>query len=476
MNKDFWRPLLIVVIAVILVGLIAMLVPAWENDIFPIRKMSWFTSLIKAAAVEPDSVIAEIPKVEHESTALHPFLRSLAQLPVLEGKEPLLKSRKPGSTRHLRIAYYSDSTIEGDLICAPLRSEFQNVYGGKGVGMMPITSIVSGFRQTIRHSFSRNWESLSFMSSTRSELSLGITGYTFIPRPYYTAQRSVQQPDSLTMGDSLVVAAPVKTESARYYVDYDPWVEYKAVDIAGGAGRFEHIRLFYSAATDSSKVSVSYDAQPAQSFWLSSRTGVQALDISPAQGVKSVRLQFSRRDPIHVYGLSFDAPNGVYVDNYPIRGYSGMYFSRIHADVLADFQRHLDYDLVILQYGENVSNPANRDYSNYKNAMQRTLQHIQKAMPDVPVLIISAHDRSIKNASGYHTSPDIPILIRNQGELAQENDVAFWNLYEAMGGYNSMIGLVNQKPALASSDYTHFNRRGADYVAKMLLAFLTGKP
>jgi lysophospholipase L1-like esterase len=258
----------------------------------------------------------------------------------------------------------------------------------------------------------------------------------------------------------------------RYYVDYNPWVEYKAVDIAGGAGSFASIRLYYSDANDSSKVFVSYDSGVKQSHGLSSRQGVQQLDLSPHSPVKSIRLEFPRHDPIQVYGVSFDADKGVYVDNYPIRGYSGMYFSRIHESVLSDFQQHLQYDLVILQYGENVSNPANKHYTNYKNAMKRTVEHIQQAMPKVPVLIISAHDRSIKDASGYKTSPDIPILVKTQAELAHETDSAFFNLYEAMGGYNSMIGLVSQKPPLASSDYTHFNRRGADFVAGLLMSFL----
>ena len=104
--------------------------------------------------------------------------------------------------------------------------------------------------------------------------------------------------------------------------------------------------------------------------------------------------------------------------------------------------------------------------------MIRTVEHIQKAMPKVPILIVSAHDRSIRDAGGYRTSPDIPILVQAQAELAQATDSAFFNLYEAMGGYNSMIKWVSEQPPMASTDYTHFNRRGADRVAGMLLNFL----
>ena len=483
MNRDFFRPFFIIALAAILVGLIAMALPAWDNDVFPIRKMPWFSALRSRPTLVDSTAYAAL-KAEHVPSALDPFRHSLQAMPVAEGKKALMEHKSGPSQGRLRIAYYSDSTIEGDLITAPLRHSFQNAYGGKGVGMMPITSIVSGFRQTIRHSFSRNWESLSFMSFKKPDISLGITGYTFIPRPYYSAHVSVEEPDSTAVSadssavsDSLAVMEKdaVKQATTRIYVNEDPWVEYKAVDIAGGAGSFDRIRLFYSHASDSSSVQVSYEAHNPQTFRLSSGGAVNMLDISPVQPVKSVKLIFSRHDPLYVYGVSFDSRTGVFVDNYPIRGYSGMYFNRIHESVLKDFQQYLNYDLVILQYGENVSNPANKDYNNYKNAMQKTVNHIQDALPGVPILIVSAHDRSIKDASGYHTSPDIPILVKAQSELALKTGAAFFNLYEAMGGQNSMISYVQQNPPLASSDYTHFNRRGADHVAKMLLQFIVGK-
>lgn len=473
MNKDFLRPLLIVAGAAILVGLIALMIPAVENDFFPIRKMPWFSALKPENSAASDTLQQEIEKLEHATTALSPFLKKMAGLPVLEGKEGLIPPRLGRHTQKLRIAYYSDSTIEGDLITAPLRHELQSIYGGKGVGMMPVTSIVSGFRQTIRHNFSKNWESISFMTPGKSDISLGITGFCFIPRPYYIAQSKVEEEvhvDSLGFIDSLRVAE-AKYRQTKLFVDYDPWVEYKAVDIAGGAGSFESIRLFYSHAGEDSKVFVSYDGGQRRSFWLNAGEDLQTLDLSAGSPIKSIKLEFPKNDPLHVYGVSFDEARGVYVDNYPIRGFSGMFFNRIHSHILSGFQKQLKYDLVVLQYGENVSNKNTKDYTYYKKAMQRTIEHIQSAMPDTPILLISAHDRSIKDASGYRTSPDIPILVKAQAELANDTNSAFFNLFEAMGGYNSMLDYVSQR--LANTDYTHFTRRGADKVAQMLLDYLS---
>jgi hypothetical protein len=463
MNKEFIRPLILVALTAVLVGVLAMIIPAWDNGIVPIKKLNWFEHLTpKHEVANADTIIAgEAATIESDLIPIKPFLR---------------KFNDPETG--LRIAYFGDSIIEGDLITAKLRQDLQATHGGSGVGLVPITSIVSGFRQTIKHSFAKNWETLSFMSNTNSAASLGFTGYTFIPRNYYVAEKAIEpmKLDSLAVMDSSLVAKPQATkQSTRYYVSNNPWVEYAASGIVGGAPTFSRIRLFYSMASDSSFVRVSLDGAAMQKRSLTAGSGVQVLDLSPTAPIKKLKLEFSAYDPIHVYGVSFDQPKGAYVDNFPIRGYSGMYFQRIHNEVLKGFHRYLNYDLIVLQYGENVSNPKITDYSYYERGMKLTIKHIQDALPGVPILLVSAHDRSIKQNGGYHTSPDIPYLVKTQSKVAQEMKTGFWNLFAAMGGKDSMPTYVANKPAWAGKDYTHFTRSGAEHVATMLLAYLKGK-
>lgn len=463
MNKDFFRPLVIIALAAILVGGLAMLIPAWNNKLIPVKKLHWFEALVpKPVAPPADSALAmDAHNIVSDLMPLDSFLTKL---------------NNPQSS--LRIAYFGDSIIEGDLITAKLREQLQASNGGVGVGLVPITSIVAGFRQTIKHSFAKNWESLSFMSPYKNEISLGFTGYTFIPRPYYIAEKAIEpmKLDSLAVLDSAMVAPPEpKKKSTRYYVNTAPWVEYRASGIAGGAAEFSRIRLFYSHAGDSSYVYASQDGGAKQKRTLRSGTGVQMLDLSAASPIKKLRLEFSASDPIHVYGVSFDQAHGAYVDNFPIRGYSGMYFQRIQSEVLKGFQQNLGYDLIILQYGENVSSPKIRDYSYYARGMKNTIKHIQAAIPGVPILLISAHDRSFKNNGNYATSPDIPYLVATQSQIAKDTGCGFWNLFAAMGGMDSMPGYVNHKPAWAGKDYTHFTRAGGEHIATMLYSYLKGE-
>jgi lysophospholipase L1-like esterase len=68
----------------------------------------------------------------------------------------------------------------------------------------------------------------------------------------------------------------------------------------------------------------------------------------------------------------------------------------------------------------------------------------------------------------YASYPNIPLIRNAMRNAAFKTGVAFWDLYEAMGGQNSMVSWVNEKPSLAAKDFTHFNPQGARYVGEMI--------
>jgi lysophospholipase L1-like esterase len=57
-------------------------------------------------------------------------------------------------------------------------------------------------------------------------------------------------------------------------------------------------------------------------------------------------------------------------------------------------------------------------------------------------------------------------------KAAFKSGCAYWDLFEAMGGLNSMPQWVKSKPALATSDYVHFTDLGARVMGKMFCAAL----
>lgn len=92
---------------------------------------------------------------------------------------------------------------------------------------------------------------------------------------------------------------------------------------------------------------------------------------------------------------------------------------------------------------------------------------IKKIAPDVPVIVIGVADMSVQEGDHYVSYPNIEKVRDALKTASLESGVAYWDLYEAMGGKNSMPSWVFADPPLASSDFVHFNPEGAKIIANM---------
>ena len=172
-----------------------------------------------------------------------------------------------------------------------------------------------------------------------------------------------------------------------------------------------------------------------------------------------------------------DGLSGITLDNFSLRGTSGLLLRSIPVQTLKEFNAVRPYDLIILHYGLNVATERGRDYNYYMDGMGTVLERLKQAFPQAAILIVSVGDRDYKTEEGdLRTMPGIKNLVRFQQQLAAGGCVAFWNLFEAMGGEGSMVKLVEAKPAMANRDYTHINFRGGKHLAALLYeALVYGK-
>lgn len=65
------------------------------------------------------------------------------------------------------------------------------------------------------------------------------------------------------------------------------------------------------------------------------------------------------------------------------------------------------------------------------------------------------------------TYPLLPYLVEKLKVAVPANGAAFWNMYEVMGGEDSMLGWV--KKGWAGSDYVHFTPQGAEKIGDILV-------
>ena len=131
----------------------------------------------------------------------------------------------------------------------------------------------------------------------------------------------------------------------------------------------------------------------------------------------------------------------------------------LDAGTLKDFDRMLSYKLIILNFGLNMISADAKDFSWYESAMKGIIAKYKEAFPQASILILSVQDKSTKKGSKFVTDPTVFKLVEAQRRIAQTNGVAFWNLFESMGGTDSMNDWVEK--GLAEKDYAHMKLTGA---------------
>ncbi len=359
------------------------------------------------------------------ATALSHFFYSLNEL----------KQHK----RKVRIAYFGDSMIEGDLITQDLRECMQDTFGGWGVGYVPITSVVSGFRTSVLHTFG-GWTTYNLVSATPGNHKLGISGYCFVPNTYTAVDTTTNISGS--------------------------WVKYATVN-RKHIDKFYETKLLYGKSEGENYVVIN-----GKHYKLNEKNAVNELLINSGNGGRSINASFQCESPVDIFGFSMECDSGVIVDNFPFRGNSGMPITKVNQNVYSQTNNYLNYDLIILEYGLNVVSPEVTDFSWYESGMTNTIKHIQQSFPGVSILLVSVGDKSYRKNGVYETDPSVPLLVKAQKRMAKANKVAFWSLYDAMGGSGSMVKWVQGDTTLANPDYTHFNYKGAHKVGKLLYSKL----
>ncbi len=345
--------------------------------------------------------------------------------------------------KKVRIAFLGDSMIEGDLISQTLRYKLQKAFGGVGVGYVPVTSPVAGFRRSIIHTFSNNWKTISLVTVPSYKF-IGLSGYVF--NPSYVSKTQLK--------DSTIKAGL-------------SWINFRAAeDFYDNLNTFNTIKLYYSKTDTSSYVT--FKGNDTKYFNLKGNDVVNELVLAEEENLREARIYFHCSSPVNVYGFSIESPTGVFVDNYALRGNSGIPMILLNREVLEGINKYFDYSLIIMEYGLNVTLPETKDLDWYKKQMVSVISYLKECFPKSDIIIMSVGDKCYRKFGKYITEPSIPLLVSIQEQIANESGVAFWNLFEEMGGENSMAKWVNNKPPFANKDYTHFNFAGAERIGTLL--------
>lgn len=340
----------------------------------------------------------------------------------------------------VRVVHYGDSQIEEDRISNVLREQWQKKFGGGGVGLIPL-------HQTIPTRTLRQWLSIDGVVQTTQQG----------PKRYI-----VYGPKTMRRNDGKygVMGQVACMDTAWVAGSQQVTVNIMPMDKKDKTYKyFSQIRLL----ADSIQGKVI----------LSNRSSI---DLSPQQmallpdSTTQCEIQLQGRG--NVYGLSLETPTGVIVDNIPMRGCSGNIFTRIDSSQLASFYQATNTRLIILQFGGNMipqtQNPSTLDA--YVYSMKQHIRYIRSCAPNAAILFIGPSDMSTRVDGQMTTYPLVPYLDRILQRMAQQEKIAYWSMYHAMGGYDSMVEW--NKKGLAGNDHIHFTRAGAKKIGKILFDWI----
>ena len=335
----------------------------------------------------------------------------------------------------IRIGYWGDSMIEGDIITGELRSLLQNRFGGFGVGFIPITAVSAQYRPTISHSFSNNWIVVNWNSPNCKEHPPGIGGFSFSP----------QTNSWVTLTSKTILPKDSSLRVKLYYQTLNPKSRLWKDDI--------EIKIPFNSFLSAYEFS--------------------SLTSTPTSTPASIKLKFEADSLFTVYGLSVESKKGVLVDNYSFRGSTGLQLASISNSQMKAFQKQLNYQLIIIHFGVNIAQVGSTNFDWYENSMVLTINRLKEQMPNTSFLIVGIGDKGYKKQGQYYSDSSVVSIEAAQKRIAQRTNSAFWSQLKAMGGSSSIKSWAEDSvPKLAAPDYIHLSYSGGKKIAHSLYDYL----
>jgi len=337
----------------------------------------------------------------------------------------------------IRILHYGDSQIEEDRMTGVIRARLQQEFGGSGPGLMcPVPVAVP---MSMQHSWSNNFER------------------------YVVFGNYWDQADHNRYG---VMCAFSKYEGNSASLSFKQGRLSFEV-----SRRVERVKILYGYGESPSEVVLTTDGVSQGTKLLRAGRGLHSVEWTLDSAAKEIQLKFSGESP-DLYAVALDAKNGVCVDNIPIRGSSGLDFTKVDSALLAECIRELNVRAVILQFGGNVVPviKGQKDLDWYRQAFAKQLAVFKNL--GLHIIMIGLADMSTSARSEMVSYPAVSQIRDVTKEEVHKVGGVFWDMYEAMGGENSMPEFVRATPPLAIDDYIHFNREGAAKMARLFVKSL----
>jgi lysophospholipase L1-like esterase len=354
-----------------------------------------------------------------------------------------LKRLESGKEELIRVVHFGDSQLEGDRITAFLREKFQAVFGGCGVGIATLVDKLNS-KSSIVQNTPTNW----------------IQTYMYGPK-----YRNANPKYYGILGEIYKIPVPEEPTWTKATLNY-----IKSPYASPIQQKVENIKVLYRAPEAPFEITINAPGQAEVKTKIEESKEFAVYEHKLTASFERVQIDIATGSASpEIYGVMLDCKKGITFDNVPLRGSSGVDFVRADAKHFKQQFEELNVKFIILQFGVNLVPSPQANYGWYENMFYQQLKFLKDLDPQLDILVVGVSDMSYNTGNGYESYPNIEKIRDAQRNAAFKAGCAFWDLYEAMGGHNSMPSWVFAQPqALANKDFTHFTAKGAGIVSEML--------
>lgn len=333
--------------------------------------------------------------------------------PVFDSLQVLEKDK----TKSFSILHIGDSHIQGNYITNQIQDMFYTDFGKGSKGLVfPFQVAKTNPMTEIRSSSQQAWE---IRTNTREPFvkGLGICGRGIV-----------------NIDDSATFQIRVLPANPEYY--------------------FNEVMVFYKPMSDSSRIKVQDEALHTIPKSIECReNSFTAVTYKTAQSIGKINI--TAKGPCHFHGLCLRSTTKGGI-TYHVAGVNGSrYFNWAQSDILALQSSYLNPQLIIISLGTNDAQGKNIDYKDFVVQMDQLVQQLRKCNPKACFLLTTPPDSFYRSR---YVNKEIGKIRQEIIRYAEQNKIACWDMYAAMGGEKS-IWHWRQK-GLAAKDLVHFTKEG----------------
>ncbi|MEO6904501.1 MAG: SGNH/GDSL hydrolase family protein [Bacteroidia bacterium] len=354
-------------------------------------------------------------RIENDTNKMQSFYQKLYQL----------SQTKRGK---ISIVHIGDSHLQADIFSGSVRQKMQLKFGNAGRGLIfPYRVAKSNEPSSYRTTSNISWDSKRNVFLDKP-LPIGISGFT-IESPDTSATINIIIKDQPRLGYGFTKFTLYHDKGSSNY-DITICDEYKCEQ-----GVFKSDTLSTNPFMSTLKFNV-----PIRQFILNNKS-------SDSLNQKTTR----------IYGMLLENDSAGIL--YNMIGVNGAEYR--HYNMSKYFMQQLpslNPDLVIVSLGTNESFSTGFNKEDFAKNIDTLITHIQQVSPNTAILIttppdsyILAHKKRIKNSN----LKIVRAIIIN---YCNQHSIAYWDWYEIMGGYGTMMKWYQMQ--LAQKDKVHFTAKG----------------